>query len=113
MTYQFEIFFFQVNYPSGVEVKEGNELTPTQVKDQPTVAWDAEPNTFYTVAMTGTVSWFCNIFFNIITNDLFSCVLSSTIYVIYYFDGLIYFDGAMNETTLFRKKVKKRKLVLK
>lgn len=45
--------FFQVKYPSGAEVKEGNELTPTQVKDQPTVKWDAEQNTFYTVAMTG------------------------------------------------------------
>ncbi|KPJ07781.1 Phosphatidylethanolamine-binding protein-like F40A3.3 [Papilio machaon] len=42
----------KVNYPSGVEAKEGNELTPTQVKDQPTLKWDAEQNTFYTVAMT-------------------------------------------------------------
>ncbi|CAH2051987.1 unnamed protein product, partial [Iphiclides podalirius] len=42
----------KVKYPSGVEVNEGNELTPTQVKDQPTVEWDAEPNAFYTVAMT-------------------------------------------------------------
>ncbi|CAG5049621.1 unnamed protein product [Parnassius apollo] len=42
----------KVTYPSGVEVKEGNELTPTQVKDQPTVSWDAEQNAFYTVAMT-------------------------------------------------------------
>ncbi|XP_013145989.1 PREDICTED: protein D3-like isoform X1 [Papilio polytes] len=42
----------KVKYPSGAEVKEGNELTPTQVKDQPTVKWDAEQNTFYTVAMT-------------------------------------------------------------
>ncbi|CAK1590515.1 unnamed protein product [Parnassius mnemosyne] len=42
----------KVTYSSGVEVKEGNELTPTQVKDQPTVSWDAEQNAFYTVAMT-------------------------------------------------------------
>ncbi|XP_041972209.1 protein D2-like isoform X2 [Aricia agestis] len=41
-----------VKYPSGVEVKEGNELTPTQVKDVPTVSWDAAPDTFYTLAMT-------------------------------------------------------------
>ncbi|CAG5049624.1 unnamed protein product [Parnassius apollo] len=43
----------KVTYPSGVEVDEGNELTPTQVKDEPTVSWDAEQNAFYTVAMTG------------------------------------------------------------
>lgn len=42
----------QVKYPSGVEVKEGNELTPTQVKDIPTVNWNADPNKFYTLAMT-------------------------------------------------------------
>ncbi|XP_072934590.1 phosphatidylethanolamine-binding protein homolog F40A3.3-like isoform X1 [Epargyreus clarus] len=41
-----------VKYPSGVEVKEGNELTPTQVKDVPTVKWDASPDHFYTLAMT-------------------------------------------------------------
>ncbi|XP_053616963.1 protein D2-like isoform X2 [Plodia interpunctella] len=42
----------QVKYPSGFEVQEGNELTPTQVKDVPTVAWHADPNSFYTLAMT-------------------------------------------------------------
>ncbi|NP_001166821.1 phosphatidylethanolamine binding protein isoform 1 [Bombyx mori] len=42
----------QVKYPSGVEVKEGNELTPTQVKDEPSVKWDAEPGQYYTLAMT-------------------------------------------------------------
>ncbi|KAL0818142.1 hypothetical protein ABMA28_008666 [Loxostege sticticalis] len=42
----------QVKYPSGVEVNEGNELTPTQVKDVPTVTWDASPDQFYTLAMT-------------------------------------------------------------
>jgi phosphatidylethanolamine-binding protein len=43
----------QVKYLSGVEVNEGNELTPTQVKDVPTVSWDAVPDQFYTLAMTG------------------------------------------------------------
>ncbi|KAL4712366.1 hypothetical protein ACJJTC_001527 [Scirpophaga incertulas] len=42
----------KVVYSSGVEVKEGNELTPTQVKDVPTVTWDAQADKFYTVAMT-------------------------------------------------------------
>lgn len=36
-------------------VKEGNELTPRQVKDVPTVSWDASPDCFYTLAMTGIV----------------------------------------------------------
>ncbi|CAG9791320.1 unnamed protein product [Diatraea saccharalis] len=42
----------KVVFPSGVEVNEGNELTPTQVKDVPTVTWDASPDEFYTLAMT-------------------------------------------------------------
>ncbi|CAG9855298.1 unnamed protein product [Phyllotreta striolata] len=42
----------KVIYPSGASVELGNELTPTQVKDEPiTVNWTADPNTFYTVAM--------------------------------------------------------------
>ncbi|XP_075984222.1 protein D3-like [Anticarsia gemmatalis] len=40
-----------VLYPSGVEVNEGNVLTPTQVKDRPTVTWEADPDAYYTVAM--------------------------------------------------------------
>ncbi|XP_068623268.1 protein D3-like isoform X2 [Battus philenor] len=42
----------KVVYPSGVEVNLGNELTPTQVKDEPTLTWDAESDALYTVAMT-------------------------------------------------------------
>ncbi|XP_018790299.1 PREDICTED: phosphatidylethanolamine-binding protein homolog F40A3.3-like [Bactrocera latifrons] len=41
----------QVTYPSGVEVELGKELTPTQVKDQPTVRWEAEDNALYTLFM--------------------------------------------------------------
>ncbi|XP_023025387.1 protein D3 isoform X1 [Leptinotarsa decemlineata] len=41
----------EVTYPSGVSVDFGNELTPTQVKDEPTVKWNAEENTYYTVTM--------------------------------------------------------------
>ncbi|XP_023947600.1 phosphatidylethanolamine-binding protein homolog F40A3.3 isoform X3 [Bicyclus anynana] len=41
-----------VKFTSGVEVKSGNVLTPTQVKDVPSVSWDAQPDVFYTLAMT-------------------------------------------------------------
>lgn len=39
-------------YPSGVSVK-GEELTPTQVKDQPKVEWNGDAGSFYTLLMTG------------------------------------------------------------
>lgn len=35
-----------------VEATCGNTLTPTQMKEQPTVTWDADPNAFYTLIMT-------------------------------------------------------------
>nr|WHN38839.1 PEBP [Andraca theae] len=41
----------QVEYTSGVEADLGNELTPTQVKDMPTVTYDADPDKFYTLAL--------------------------------------------------------------
>ncbi|CAD6999751.1 protein D3 [Ceratitis capitata] len=41
-----------VCYPSGAAVEQGNVLTPTLVKDQPTVTWKADPNAFYTLCMT-------------------------------------------------------------
>lgn len=44
---------FKVKYNSGVEVNFGNELTPTQVKDVPAVKWNAVPDSYYTLAMTG------------------------------------------------------------
>lgn len=47
----------KVSYPSGVSV-EGIELTPTQVKDQPTVEWEAEQGVYYTLLMTGKQSDF-------------------------------------------------------
>ncbi|XP_062562284.1 protein D3-like [Armigeres subalbatus] len=37
---------------SGAEANLGNELTPTQVKEQPTVSWDAEPGALYTLVLT-------------------------------------------------------------
>ncbi|VDN04776.1 unnamed protein product [Thelazia callipaeda] len=36
----------------GHKVNLGNELTPTQVKDQPKVSWDAEAGSLYTLVMT-------------------------------------------------------------
>ncbi|XP_034237515.1 uncharacterized protein LOC117642987 [Thrips palmi] len=42
----------KVAYPSGVAVDNGKELTPRQVKDQPSVTWDAEDGAFYLVVMT-------------------------------------------------------------
>ncbi|XP_018566690.1 phosphatidylethanolamine-binding protein homolog F40A3.3 isoform X2 [Anoplophora glabripennis] len=42
----------EVKYPSGVTVNLGNVLTPTQVKDQPNVSWEADNNSFYTLCMT-------------------------------------------------------------
>ncbi|XP_070496088.1 protein D2-like [Chironomus tepperi] len=42
----------KVDYVSGVSANLGNVLTPTQVKDAPTVEWDAEADAFYTLCMT-------------------------------------------------------------
>nr|ABF18365.1 putative phosphatidylethanolamine-binding protein [Aedes aegypti] len=43
----------KVSYTSaGAEVNLGNELTPTQVKDEPSVSWEAEPGALYTLVMT-------------------------------------------------------------
>ncbi|XP_029053248.1 protein D2-like isoform X1 [Osmia bicornis bicornis] len=41
-----------VTYPSNISVEIGKVLTPTKVKDPPTVTWNADPNTFYTLCMT-------------------------------------------------------------
>lgn len=42
-----------IKYPSGAEVKNGNELTPTQVKDIPIhINWPTEEGALYTLVMT-------------------------------------------------------------
>lgn len=41
-----------MSYGSGVDVSEGNELTPTQVKNMPKMEWPTEPNALYTVLLT-------------------------------------------------------------
>ncbi|BES93314.1 Phosphatidylethanolamine-Hypothetical protein protein [Nesidiocoris tenuis] len=42
----------KVTYNSGATVDQGNELTPTQVKDEPKVEWEADPNKFYLLCKT-------------------------------------------------------------
>uniref|UniRef100_A0A1Y1N6P1 Phosphatidylethanolamine-binding protein n=1 Tax=Photinus pyralis TaxID=7054 RepID=A0A1Y1N6P1_PHOPY len=39
-------------FANNVKVNDGNELTPTQVKDPPSVQWNADPNKFYLLVMT-------------------------------------------------------------
>lgn len=41
----------EVSYGGGVKVELSKELTPTQVKDQPQVTWDAEADALYTLLM--------------------------------------------------------------
>lgn len=40
-----------VIYPGEKEVEFGGELTPRDVKDQPQVTWDANPDKYYTLSM--------------------------------------------------------------
>lgn len=42
----------KVIYKNGLVAKDGVELTPTQVKEQPVVEWEAQPNDYYTLIMT-------------------------------------------------------------
>ncbi|CAH0713924.1 unnamed protein product, partial [Brenthis ino] len=41
-----------LTYPSGVVAQLGNELAPTNVKDQPNVSYEADPNSYYTLIFT-------------------------------------------------------------
>lgn len=38
---------------NGVMTDLDNQLTATQVENHPSVKWDAEPNSFYTLYMAG------------------------------------------------------------
>lgn len=40
-----------MSYRSGVSANLGNELTPTQVKDKPTLSWEAEDGAYYTLLL--------------------------------------------------------------
>ncbi|KAJ8952505.1 hypothetical protein NQ318_003301 [Aromia moschata] len=42
----------EVRYPSGNEVKLGNELAPRDVKEIPEIRYDADPDSFYTLILT-------------------------------------------------------------
>ncbi|XP_067631171.1 protein D2-like [Eurosta solidaginis] len=42
----------KVAYANGLEVIPAAELTPSQVKTEPSMAWEAEPNAYYTLVMT-------------------------------------------------------------
>lgn len=44
--------FLQITYDNGILADKGVELTPTQVKNQPKVEWQAEAGTYYTLIMT-------------------------------------------------------------
>lgn len=49
----------EISYPSGVSVDLGKELTPTQVKDIPTLKWEAKTGVYYTVLMVSKVQLLC------------------------------------------------------
>ncbi|KAJ8934941.1 hypothetical protein NQ314_013100 [Rhamnusium bicolor] len=40
-----------VIYPGDLSVEVGGELTPTQVKDEPNLKWDADPGKYYVLSM--------------------------------------------------------------
>jgi len=42
----------EIIYPGGLHADEGNELTPTQVKNKPKVKWITNPGKLYTLCMT-------------------------------------------------------------
>uniref|UniRef100_A0A1A9W5P5 Phosphatidylethanolamine-binding protein n=1 Tax=Glossina brevipalpis TaxID=37001 RepID=A0A1A9W5P5_9MUSC len=44
--------FLEVIYDQNVNVKNGDELTPTQVKNEPKVVWTAQEDEYYTLIMT-------------------------------------------------------------
>ncbi|XP_018333227.1 phosphatidylethanolamine-binding protein homolog F40A3.3-like [Agrilus planipennis] len=46
----------KVSYPNNVEVDEGKPLTPTQVKHQPTVSWQADSTAYYLLCMVDPVT---------------------------------------------------------
>ena len=62
------IGFAQIEFDSGVSAVNGNELTPTQVKNQPIkVEWPVEDGAFYTLCFLGIL---CTSNLPIVTNDI-------------------------------------------
>lgn len=46
-----------ITYPGGLKVNGGNELTPTEVKHEPFVTWEADSHSLYTLVMTGIICY--------------------------------------------------------
>lgn len=58
----------QVGYGDDIFVNRGDELTPTEVRDQPlTLKWSSDPTLFYTLLMIGS--------YNIKTRAFNNCAL--------------------------------------
>ena len=47
-----DVDMLKVSYTKGLKVDLGNILTPTQVKERPTIEYDANSKDFYTLVMT-------------------------------------------------------------
>lgn len=47
-----DVDLLKVSYGKDLKADLGNILTPTQVKEQPKIEYDANPNDFYTLLMT-------------------------------------------------------------
>lgn len=70
-------------YKNGVKANLGNELTPTQVKDKPSIKWAGKENKYYTLVLTGKsreIYKNCNIlgiflFLNNNNNFILLCIL--------------------------------------
>lgn len=59
----------QVKYEEKAISQIGEEFTPTQVKDAPSVQWNADASSFYTLAMVGKYKLRM---MNIVSNLVFS-----------------------------------------
>lgn len=42
----------KITYPDGIDVNQGNEIKPRQVKNIPKVEWNADSASYYTLCMT-------------------------------------------------------------
>lgn len=58
----------KVTFDSGVSADQGNVLTPTQVQNKPSVEYEADSNSFYTLAMIGKIMYIFNHFPKAIKN---------------------------------------------
>ncbi|PSN41660.1 OV-16 antigen [Blattella germanica] len=91
----------QVTY-GDLSVNLGNELTPTQVKDTPTVTWNAEVGEYYLLCMIDNVNFFLE-------------GLHRYVFLVYKQPGKITYDEPRidNRTRATRLKFSTRQLVKK